>query len=331
MNERILVVDDDANLLAACKRRLRKQFRIHTALGPRAALRAVETGAPCAVIMCDLGMPEMDGITLLEKVREIAPDTVRVMLTGEADIAAAVAAVNDGNVFRFLIKPAQTDALIKALSAALDQHRLLTAQRELIEKTLRWTTAMLTEALALANPAAFGRVLRLRGHVRRIVDRLGLAGGWQFEAAAMLSHVGGAAFPTATRPRRRAAGVGDLAAQVPRIEAIVEMVARQENASPPAHCPRNPRERDPIELGANILKVVAEFDRCVAAGESPDEATARLRSQADDYDPAIVRALGGPDGRRRTPRSETWSGEPLRVAPASLESRTVPAAPDAAA
>ena len=134
----------------------------------------VKDNPPYAVVVSDLRMPGMDGITVLSKVRECKPDTVRVMLTGFADLTAAIAAVNEGNIFRFLTKPCETSALQAALDAAVEQYRLVMAERELLEGTLRGSLKMLSEVLSLLRPEVYGRVSRIAPYVRRISRRPGI-------------------------------------------------------------------------------------------------------------------------------------------------------------
>ncbi len=86
MNGKILFVDDDANLLAACERNFRRQFRLDTAEGGEAGLKKLDAAGPYAVVVADRQMPGMDGIQFLSLVRQKAPDTVRLMLTGHADL-----------------------------------------------------------------------------------------------------------------------------------------------------------------------------------------------------------------------------------------------------
>src|SRR5208282_667625 len=100
MTTRILCVDDDSNILLGYQRALRKQFQIDVALGGAEGLAAVRDQGPYAVIVADMRMPAMNGVQLLAKVREIAPDTVRMMLTGNADQQTALQAVNQGHIFR---------------------------------------------------------------------------------------------------------------------------------------------------------------------------------------------------------------------------------------
>src|SRR5437870_13752231 len=119
MSEKILFVDDDANILAALQRQLRKQFSIHTSTDASRALESFETSGPYAVIVSDMRMPGMDGVQFLSKVRQRAPDSVRIMLTGNADQQTAVDAVNEGAIFRFLTKPCSTEVLACVLSAGI--------------------------------------------------------------------------------------------------------------------------------------------------------------------------------------------------------------------
>lgn len=99
---RVLCVDDEPRVLAALARTLHRHFALTTAASGAGGLELLRREGPFAVVVSDLRMPGMDGVAFLARVREAAPDTVRVLLTGQADLAAAVAAVNEGNIFRFL-------------------------------------------------------------------------------------------------------------------------------------------------------------------------------------------------------------------------------------
>jgi CheY-like chemotaxis protein len=156
MNERVLCVDDDPNVLAGYQRGLRKQWHLETASSGQAALGLLETQGPYAVIVADMQMPGMNGVELLTRARTLAPDTVRIMLTGNADQKTAVEAVNEGHVFRFLNKPCSAEMLALVLDAAVRQYRLVVAERELLEKTLSGSVKILTEILSLQDPRTFG-------------------------------------------------------------------------------------------------------------------------------------------------------------------------------
>jgi DNA-binding NtrC family response regulator len=119
------------------KRQLRGDATIFTATSGLTALQLLsEEQVSIAVLVSDLQMPGMNGIELLAEAARIAPDTVRVMLTGESDQRAAIAAVNEGAVFRFLTKPCDSETLRATIRAGIEQHRLVTAEKELLGKTV---------------------------------------------------------------------------------------------------------------------------------------------------------------------------------------------------
>lgn len=125
---RVLCVDDDAAVLRALRRVLAGTYDVAIAVGGLAGLEAIrDASPPFAVVITDLRMPELSGIGLLQCVRQQSPQTTRVLLTGNADVASATAAVNAGEVFRFLAKPCAPDALLEAVGAAYAHHQRLTS------------------------------------------------------------------------------------------------------------------------------------------------------------------------------------------------------------
>jgi len=125
---RILLVDDDVNVLDGLRRNLWLRFDVTLATGAAEALELAASQGPYEVVVSDLRMPGMDGIALLSCLRQTSPQTVRVLLTGYGDVDAAVAAVNQGNVFRFLTKPCPLKKLVRALEDSIQQYRLNLAQ-----------------------------------------------------------------------------------------------------------------------------------------------------------------------------------------------------------
>ena len=99
----ILLVDDDRNLLDSFRRQFRKLLELETAASGADGIQAIRDGGPFAVVISDMMMPSMNGVEFLSRVREISPGTVRIMLTGNANLEVAVNAVNDGHIFRFLV------------------------------------------------------------------------------------------------------------------------------------------------------------------------------------------------------------------------------------
>ncbi len=122
MENRILFVDDDSNILDGYKRQLRKHFSIETAEGGEKGLDAVKNNGPFAVIVSDLKMPGMDGNQFLAHVKDIAPESTRILLTGYADLRSAIEAINNGSIFRLLTKPCDRIDLIQTLENGIEQY-----------------------------------------------------------------------------------------------------------------------------------------------------------------------------------------------------------------
>ncbi len=118
----ILLTDDDAATLAAYRRHLRRHFRLITASSGREAIDVMQSEMPDAVVS-DLHMPELNGIGLLAEVRRIAPKALRILLTGEPDLTYAIEAINTGEVFRFLVKPCSSEAMIATIEDGLARCR----------------------------------------------------------------------------------------------------------------------------------------------------------------------------------------------------------------
>lgn len=307
MTEKILCVDDDTNILEAYRRVLGKQFAIETALEGKSGLEAIHTRGPFAVVVSDLRMPGMDGIQFLAAVRECAPNSVRVMLTGRADLDAAIAAVNEGNIFQFLTKPCSPARLAKALEASLEQHRLITAERGLLKKTLTGSVQLLTEILSLVNPAAFSRASRIKHYVGHMATQLHLPNVWQFELAAMLSQIGCITLPPDTLDKVYAGQplsdkeqemfashptVGyTLLSKIPRLESVARMIKGQQQPFGDCTLTDDPKQKDTIALGAQMLKVALDFDQLVTHDTSPKVALAEMRRRQDNYLPSLLAAL----------------------------------------
>jgi response regulator RpfG family c-di-GMP phosphodiesterase len=307
MADKILFVDDEPNLLAGIQRQMRKHFAIETALGGEEGLDAVKSRGPFSVIVSDLRMPGMDGIQFLSCVKKLSPDTVRMMLTGNADLRAAIEAVNEGNIFRFMTKPCPPETLGKALYQGIKQYRLIISERELLEQTLRGSIKVLSEVLALLNPEAFGRASRITRYVKEIATKMGLSDVWELETAATLSQIGCIVFPETVLQKlfrgEPLAGeelqlysmhpsvASDLLAHIPRMEKIAEIIIFQEKCFDGSGIPREPRSGKEIPQGSRILKVVLDFDTLVARGAPKDDAVDHLRKRPGQYDPVVLDAL----------------------------------------
>src|SRR5579875_3107344 len=196
---RLLCVDDEPAVLEALRDVLRRSFDVCLATSGEAALAILRDEPHAfAVVISDMRMPRMNGSEFLRQARAIAPDSVRLLLTGHADLEAAIKAVNGARLFRFLTKPCDTGELLRACAAAFGQYRLQVAERELLEQTVRGSVDALVDVLALANPAAFGRGTRVKRLAGSLAHAVGLANVWEVEVAAMLADIGAVTLPQGT-------------------------------------------------------------------------------------------------------------------------------------
>ncbi len=142
MPYQVLVVDDEPNVSAALAKALRKQpYKVLGAESPLAALRVLEE-QDIQVVISDEMMPGMTGTEFLAEVRKRHPQTVRIMLTGHASAEAAIKAINEGEVYRFFTKPANSAELAATIRQALTQYELARKSRRLLNEFRRQTAVL---------------------------------------------------------------------------------------------------------------------------------------------------------------------------------------------
>lgn len=308
MINKILFVDDEPFVLNGYQRMLHGEYEVDTALGGEAGLAMMRDRGPYSVILSDMRMPEMNGAQFLEQARQLAPETVRMLLTGFTDIDAAIEAVNRGNIFRYLAKPCEKEALVGAINAGVYQYRLVLVEKELLEDTLMGSIKVLMEVLSAASPEAFGRSMRIARSVRHLTRKFNLPSAWRFETAAMLSQLGcvtldpaimQAAFAGerltaedqarfATHPRV----ARNLLIRIPRMEPIAWMIGQQlvkESAEEAGEMPEQHSES--IVLGAKMLKLAVAFEKLKMKGLSDEDALRWLSMQPDEFGPELVAAM----------------------------------------
>ena len=307
MSNKILCVDDDANILAGYQRTLRKQFAIDIAVGPEAGLKAIEGQGPYAVVVADMQMPGMNGIQFLTKAREHTPDTVRVMLTGNADQKTAMDAVNQGHVFRFLTKPCSPEELGAVLKAGLEQYRLITAERELLGKTLNGSIKMLTDILSILDPQSSGLGQKMREYIRLFAQSLKLSQTWDLELAAMLSQIGFVTIPGIVLQKSRAehglsgeekdmlARVPEIGAKllnnIPRLESVAEIILYQNKNFDGSGFPTDKLSGEDIPIGSRILRVLADLLLIESKGIPRFKALTNMKQFPGRYDPKVLEAI----------------------------------------
>lgn len=305
--ETVLMVDDDRNLLDSFRRQFHKRLNLETATSGADGVQAVLDGGPFAVVISDMMMPSMNGIEFLSRVRSIAPNTVRIMLTGNANLQIAIDAVNNGHIFRFLNKPVEPDQLYQIIVDGIQQYRLITNEKILLNKTLKGAVDLLADILSMLNPTTFSQSSRIKRHVRTMVKSLSLEDAWHFDLAAMLCQLGYISLPQRLIDKLAAGealshseqqiyhthpGVGArLLKHIPRLEIVSAMVERQDDNVGRIDFEGRLDNEQKAVLGGQILKVAIAFDRLICRGLSQEEAIAQLKDNAREYDPVLVETL----------------------------------------
>jgi response regulator RpfG family c-di-GMP phosphodiesterase len=302
---RVLCVDDEPMVLEGLKDVLGRSFEVSVATSAALGLAVLRSEPDAyAIVISDMRMPVMGGADFLRSARAIAPDAVRMLLTGHADLQAAIRAVNGARLFRFLTKPCETQELLSACVAALGQHRLQTSERILLEETLRGSVDALAEVLALANPAAFGRAGRVKELAGRLAGAAELRNRWEIEVAAMLADIGAVTLPQATAEKVYAGDrlTGDEAAMVkrvptvtrqllskiPRLEGVLEILDGYRERPVAAASADSPG----LPVGGRVLRIAVDFVELESQGASRTVAVGAMRSRGV-YDHELLDVFAG--------------------------------------
>lgn len=225
VSARVLCVDDEPNVLDALERNLGEHFDVVTAIGGEAGLVALGEHGPFDVVISDMRMPGMNGAVFLSHARRMAPDTVRLLLTGQSDANAARDAVNEGQIARYLEKPCPVEKLTTIIEECHEQRRRMLAERELLESTVAGSIKLLSDVLALTAPACFRDSAVVLGVVEHMCARLGLVDTWKFRTAASLHALGFVAIPTELLDKHHA-GTKLTAAEQSQLATVPEIGAR---------------------------------------------------------------------------------------------------------
>jgi len=239
--------------------------------------------------------------------------------------------VNKGQIFRFLTKPCPTDQLKEALQAGIDLHRLVSAERLVMQETLLECIAALMEVLAVTNPVAFGRAQRIKRLVADMAGRLECGQFWQLEAAALLSQIGYFAEspelaekiyygrPLSGAEQLRASAVPRHAQRlfehIPRLEPVIQILTAldwKDDALARLGTGM-------IGLGTRILGVALEYDLLTTQGVANADILRRLRAREARFTKLVLDAFDATF--KDHPVAEREIVTPLRQAKAGMRLR----------
>lgn len=307
MSAKVLFVDDDDNIRAAVHRTFKNRYDLDLASGGAQGLRAMEEHGPYAVVVADLAMPGMNGITFLQKAQDLAPDTVRIMFTGHPGPLALMEAINSGQVFRFVTKPCQLDALAAAVDAGVRQYRLVSAEQELLEATLTGGIGAMMGLLETLDPVAYSEAKILADRAGMVAEALKIQETWAITLAALYSPLWILPLPGEVR-RKMAAGTllepqdtqvlatalgraADLVQGIPRLENVALILRFLGKGFDGSGLPDSPQRGDGLPPGSRILRALLDFGTIEARVKSMEVALEELRLQGARYDPQVLAAI----------------------------------------
>ena len=318
----VLVVDDEENDRELLRDLLEKQgHQVTEAENGKQALEGIKK-APPDVILLDVMMAGMDGFEVCRRLKadpETAPIPILLVtsLTGRSDRLTGIeAGAND-----FISKPIDTqDVLLRVRNAVYTRHLYTTVQenfekvqklekeeRELLEETLSGSVKILTEVLSISNPAAFSRASRIRRYVKHLAIWLKLPDVWEFELAALLSHIGCIAFENSLL-EKVSAGIrlteeefkayeeypelsATLIDKIPRLGTVAEIIKNHQQVFRKKASGDDFNDEERIAVGGYLIKVALEFDRFISRTSSVKAVLVRLRQSLDYPSPSILEAL----------------------------------------
>jgi CheY-like chemotaxis protein len=302
VNKKILCVDDEESILRGFQLNLRNKFDIHLASDGQEGLELFQKEGGFAVVLSDMRMPRMNGAEMLSSIKQINSEVVTVLLTGYTDFESAMAAVNEGNVFRMLSKPCPPQTLIKVLSDAVAQYDLICSKRILLDQTLRGAVDALAQSLATTQPLFFGRAQRLRRISNALSELVKMPESWQVGVAAIFSQMGYSSIPPhlseAVYHRRDVTReVKTMLAEMPEenlkmidlipgLEGVKKILQRID-----VQHQFEEEDGSGVRTGASILRVALDYDYYQEQGHEESLIVSTLKSRSQNYDPKIVDAL----------------------------------------
>lgn len=306
----ILLVDDEQHILTSYSRGLRKSFNVISANSPQQALDLLSKHkSTIPVIVSDFNMPEMNGDAFLKKTLSLSPSSVRILLSGKAEISDVLTCVNECKIFRFLLKPFSLQDMTIALNDAIKQYDLQQAEKVLLGQTLIGTVQICVDFLTIHSPLVFSYVSKLKKQIEFLCHKLSLPHQWRYSIAALLSHHGGLLLDTETLSalvQKESLNNEDrvfyqemikLSAQmiqaIPKLELTANIILEHtkplsefkiQATTPIKQC-------SGLVIGCQLLSITIQLNRFLKQGHSLEHITSEMLNHPDAFHPEIVTAL----------------------------------------
>lgn len=301
---KVLLVDDEPLILQALKRQLQDTFEIEVANDATRALEKLEADSGFQVVVTDMRMPGVDGITFLNQLNLQHSEIKRIMLTGCREQEIAKRAVNEGQVFSFITKPCSTEEIANSISAAVQRYEFEQSEKALLSNTLGGCIRVLTEILSITDPRSFGNGLKIRENVRVIARNLIIPNSWEIELAAMLTPIGLMAVPPEILAKQRSASnlsakeieiiekipefSRKLLEHIPRLESVANITYYLNKNFDGSGFPIDRIKQEEIPLGSRILRILSDYESELLTQGSIQGAFRILLGRKGKYDVQLL-------------------------------------------
>ena len=300
---KVLFVDDQDEVLEDIKVQVSDVCDPHGATTSEEGLEIFEKEGPFTVVVSDQILPGVDGADFLAQVIRRDPHVSTMLLTGHANYADAMTAVNDGHVFRLLEKPYSPATLRDAIIAGERQRDLMVAERVLLHETLVGAVNALTETLATVKPRFFGRAKRVKRLAGEIARYLEFPHPWQVETAAVFSQMASITLPEEEaenvflrkRLRPQIIALVDKFPQV--IDHLLGHIPRLEEVREILDClfgnplPYQKPGKEEVYQAFEILDAALEYDYLEVEGHDSEVIIGTLKAGSKKFNAEVIEAI----------------------------------------
>lgn len=300
---KVLFVDDQDEVLEDIKVQVSDVCDPYGATTSEEGLEIFEKEGPFTVVVSDQILPGVDGADFLAQVIRRDPHVSTMLLTGHANYADAMTAVNDGHVFRLLEKPYSPATLRDAIIAGERQRDLMVAERVLLHETLVGAVNALTETLATVKPRFFGRAKRVKRLAGEIARKLEFPHPWQVETAAVFSQMASITLPEEEaenvflrkRLRPQIIALVDKFPQV--IDHLLGHIPRLEEVREILDClfgnplPYQKPGKEEVYQAFEILDAALEYDYLEVEGHDSEVIIGTLKAGSKKFNAEVIEAI----------------------------------------
>jgi response regulator RpfG family c-di-GMP phosphodiesterase len=304
----ILLIDDTPANIDIIAEILKREYQVRVVTTGELALKIANSKNPPDLVLLDIMMPGMDGYEVCRRLKaeEKTKEIPVIFLTCKGEVEDETKGLSLGAV-DYITKPFEP-AIVKArVKTHLALRKAEEELQDLLSQTLVGSIRVLIELLSLVKPEVFSKASRLRRYVKGITGDLAIKDAWQYELAAMLSHIGFISLHDEIINKvingqelsdeeekifHKYPAVGAaLVSRIPRMGTVAGMIERLQVPFSNITTGRDLLKSDPFVLGGQMLKVVNDYDQLISRGLPPDVALKQMSNDKMTYEPTLLNKL----------------------------------------